>query len=165
MALNDFSLLTSLTVSPTRNLLPEAVHALIGTGKNKLTKLDLHAYESTIDIAGLLAAGHLSELKEFRLSNYVVSDQLAESIAARCLGLTQLDLSYNTRLTGVGVKSLVLKPGEKLTTLNLNHCIGVGIDAVDYARGHGIEVLFTFPDNMRYGKRVRLGPRDDSREL
>ncbi|MCJ1476412.1 hypothetical protein MMC13_005078 [Lambiella insularis] len=157
MARNDFSALTHLTVSAARFLLPEAVTALIGSGKNKLQKLDLRDHDSRLGIAALISEGHLSEVEELRLSDVDLSDQLAELIARSCPRLKSFDASYNLKLTGVGVKALVLKEGEALKRLELDHCAGVGIDAVEFARAKGVVVGFTFPDNLKYGRRLRMG--------
>ncbi|MCJ1398387.1 hypothetical protein MMC11_001585 [Xylographa trunciseda] len=156
MTRNDFSALTSLTVSAARFLRPVAVAALIGSGKNKLESVDLRDFDASLGIAALISAGHLTEVTELRLSNADVSDDLAALVARCCPKLQAFDASYNMKLTGVGVKALVLKEGG-IRRLNLDHCVGVGSDAVEYARGKGVVVQFTFPDNVKSGKRVRLG--------
>lgn len=157
MEQNDFSALKSLTISAARFLLPEAVSALIGSGKNKLRKLDLRDHDVRLGIAVLLTEGHLSEVVDLRFSNAHISDHLAVSIARCCPKLTSFDASYNLKLTGVGVKALVLKEGEPLRRLGLDHCAGVGPDAVEWARGKGVDVGFTFPDTLKHGQRVRHG--------
>ena len=156
MARNDFSALTSLSVSAARFLSPVAVAALIGSGKNKLQKLDLRDHDASLGIAAIVSEGHLTEVTELRLSNADVSDELVALVARCCPKLESFDASYNMKLTGVGVKALVLKEGG-IRRLNLDHCVGVGSDAVEYARGKGAVVQFTFPDSVKSGKRVRLG--------
>ncbi|MCJ1415489.1 hypothetical protein MMC32_001821 [Xylographa parallela] len=156
MERNDFSALTSLTVSAARFLRPVVVAGLIGSGRNKLQKLDLRDFDASLGITALISEGHLAEVTDLRLSNADVSDDLAGLVARCCPKLRGFDASYNMKLTGVGVKALVLKEGG-LQRLNLNHCVGVGSDAVEYARGKGVVVHFTFPDIVKSGKRVRLG--------
>ncbi|MCJ1322703.1 hypothetical protein MMC15_008052 [Xylographa vitiligo] len=156
MERNDFSALTSLTVSAARFLRPVVVAGLIGSGRNKLQKLDLRDFDTSLGIAALINEGHLAEVTDLRLSNADVSDDLAGLVARSCPKLKAFDASYNMKLTGVGVKALVLKEGG-IQRLNLDHCVGVGSDAVEYARGKGVVVQFTFPDILKSGKRVRLG--------
>ena len=84
-----------------------------------------------------------------------VNDDVAEKLALHLPSLTTLDLSH-TRVTGIGVKALVEKPGSKLKLLNLNHCRDVGRDAVEYARSRGINVSHRFPDSKdAKAKRLR----------
>ncbi|MCJ1381933.1 hypothetical protein MMC17_005045 [Xylographa soralifera] len=153
---NDFSSLTSLTVSAARYLRPVVVAGLIGSGRKKLQKLDLRDFDASLGIAALINEGHLAEVTDLRLSNADVSDDLVGLVARCCPKLRDFDASYNMKLTGVGVKALVLKEGG-IQRLNLDHCVGVGSDAVEYARAKGVVVHFTFPDIVKSGKRVRLG--------
>ncbi|MCJ1281109.1 hypothetical protein MMC26_000427 [Xylographa opegraphella] len=155
MERNDFSALTSLTLSAVRFVRRVVLARLICSGKDKLQKLDLRDFDASPGITEFINEGHLAEVTDLRLSNADVSDELAALVASNCPKLKAFDVSYNMKLTGVGVKALVLKEGG-IQKLNLDHCVGVGCDAVEYARGKGVAVQFTFPDVVKSGKRVRL---------
>ena len=150
--------LTSLTFSATCHLGISDIYALLSHSKSKLQKLDL--LDSPVDpleTASLLVDGHLSELSELSLTNGDVTDTLAVLIAKHCPKLQRFEASYNSKLTGVGVKALVLKEGATLRSLDLVHCSGVSADAVEWARDKGVEVRFSFPDNLKFARRVNAG--------
>jgi len=153
---NDFSALTSLTVSPARHLRPEVLHALIENGTDKLRKCHLSCFDSREQLPSLVTSGCLSEVVDLRLSNAELTDSIAESIAKCCPRLRTFEASHNPKLTGVGVKALMLKEGDKLIKLNIDYCGGVGIDAVEFARSMGAEVKFSLADSLRSVKRINL---------
>lgn len=64
----------------------------------------------------------------------------------------RLDVSYS-KVTGVAVKHFV---GMGVQWLNLDECPDVSPDAIEYARGKGVEVQFNFPSR----RNVLLGFRD-----
>ena len=69
--------------------------------------------------------------------------------------VSTLDVSY-TRVTGVAVKHFV-NMGVK--RLKVNECLEISPDAVEYARGKGVDVEFNFPSRRRgtiIGYRDRL---------
>jgi len=72
------------------------------------------------------------------------TDDLAFMVADTMKDLLHMDLR-STKLTGCGVKRLV-QALPQLKMLNLNDCILVNSDAVDWARSQGITVLFQFAD-------------------
>lgn len=153
---NNFSTLTSLAVSPARHLRPEVLHALMENGTDKLRKCHLAGFDSREQLPSLIASGCLSGVVDLRLSNAELTDSIAESIAKCCPRLRSFEASHNPKLTGVGVKALLLKEGEKLVKLDIDRCGGIGIDAVEFARSMGAEVKFSLADNLKSGKRVIL---------
>ena len=155
MERNDFSVLTSLTVSPARHLRPELMNLLLlDTGTEKLRKLHLSNFDSRVQLDSFVMSGALSEVIDLRLSNAELTDDLATLIAKDSPRLKVFEASYNPKLTGVAVKALVLKEGEKLSKLGLDHCVGIGIDAVEFARSTGVEVKFSLGHNVKYGTRM-----------
>ena len=154
--------LTSFSVSSVKKITIDDLQRLLEPGMGKLKKLDIggcpfDATDNTaLNVSTLIKAGYLNEVVELGLRNTAVTDNIAALIAKSLPRLRTLDVGF-TKITGVGVKALVLKPGEMLQHLNLQHCISVSIDAVDYARSKGVDTQFSFPDNMKYGKRIRLG--------
>ena len=104
----------------------------------------------------LLSAGHFQDLRYLDLSRSTAVGKTGEMIATKFPSLVYLDLSY-TPVSGVGVKALVMKEGEKLEKLVLQHCKNVSVDAVDYARAMGVNVVYNFPENVKYRKKVRHG--------
>lgn len=157
MERNNFSSLTSLTVSSARNLRPEVLHALMESGAEKLRKCHLSHFDCRVDFLPIINAGFLSEVIDLRLSNAELTNSIAEAVAKHCPRLQIFDASHNEKLTGVGIKALMLKEGDKLARLKIDHCVAVGIDAVEFARSMGAEVKFSLADNSKGGKRIRLG--------
>lgn len=158
-SLEDHTLpeLETLELSNNHLLTCPALHVLLNPSKGKLTVLDL-SYCGQIDkaaIHGLITNGYLDGIMDLRLSNSDVDDFTAEAIAGSCPKLKKLNLS-GTKITGVGVKSLVQEPHGMIEELCLDGCTGVSIDAVAYAEAKGISVAFRFPDSVKYGKRIRL---------
>lgn len=110
-----------------------------------------------LDVAGihrLLRLGFLDGVVKLGLGDSAVNDALAEALATRLHHLKVLDLE-SSKVTGVGVKALVLKPHAKLEYLNLKNCASVHVDAVEFARSQGVAVQFSFPDLLGKSKRVR----------
>ena len=158
-SLEDHTLpeLETLELSNNHLLTCPALQILLKPSKGKLTELDLSSC-GQIDkaaIHGLITNGYLDGIVDLRLSNSDVDDFTAEAIAGSCPKLKKLNLS-GTKITGVGVKSLVQKPHGMIEELCLNDCTGVSLDAVAYAEAKGINVSFRFPDSVKYGKRIRL---------
>lgn len=77
-------------------------------------------------------------LENLSLAYLNLPEDCVMQIVSRCPNLRTLDVSA-TKVTGVAVKSFV-KQG--ITSLTLDECIDVGSDAVDWARGEGVEVKF-----------------------
>ena len=152
---NTFSALTSVVVTPAYHLNPEVLHALVERGAEKLRKCHLSDFDSRVELPSIITSSYLSEVTDLRLSNVNLTNSLAELIAKHCPRLISFEASRNEKLTGVGVKALVLKEGDKLVRLKIDHCISVGIDAVEFARSMGVDVKFSFADNSRSGKRIR----------
>lgn len=149
--------LETLDLSINHLLTYPALQILLNPSKGKLKELDL-SYCGQIDeaaIHGLIISGYLDGIVDLRLSHSDVDDFTAETLARSCPQLKRLDLS-STKISGVGVKSLVQKPQGMIEELYLNNCTGVNIDAVEYAKAKGIYVSFRFPDSVQYGKHIRL---------
>jgi len=87
-------------------------------------------------------------VEELSLASLVMQEQRMIQIVNLYPNVRRLDVS-GTRLTGVAVKTFVQMGVEYL---KLNECSEVGADAVEWARGQGVEVEFNFPSrsgNMR----------------
>ncbi|MCJ1245885.1 hypothetical protein MMC30_003089 [Trapelia coarctata] len=156
MERNTFAALTALTVSPARHLRPEVLHALIENGAEKLRKCHLSDFDCRVEVPPLITSGYLSEVVDLRLSNADLTDSIAQAIAKHCPRLQKFEASHNSKLTGVGVKALMLKEGDKLVKLKIDHCVGVGVDAVEFARSMGAEVKFSLAETL-FKKGKRLG--------
>ena len=98
---------------------------------------------------------YFSELTDLTLDDCDIDDEILEHLAASCPRLTTLDIKSNPKVTGVGVKALVLKPGDKLRTLDLTYCSKVSGDAVEWARSKEVDVKYKYPQ-VASGKKVRL---------
>ena len=123
-----------------------ALYTLLSPNKGNLIELDMTSCtEITSDHLMVLAStGYFSRIEKLYLPKSQVNDDVAEALATNLPYLRILNVSQ-TKITGVGIKSLVEKPGAKLQRLYLEHCESVGIDAVEYARARGIRVKFGFP--------------------
>lgn len=79
-------------------------------------------------------------LEEISLSNLHLTDRHAVLIVKLYPNLKTLDVS-GTQISGVAVKEFV---SHGIMNLTLNDCNGIGLDAVDWARGKGIQVMQVF---------------------
>lgn len=80
-------------------------------------------------------------VRELSLASLQESDDYIMVVVELYPNLRKLDVS-GTKITGVAVKKFVKRGVEKLI---LNECANVSGDAVDWARGRGVEVEFNFP--------------------
>jgi len=80
------------------------------------------------------------ELEELSLNTMQIHDARILQIIELYPKLRKLDVS-GTRVTGVSVRKFVERG---ITSLNLDECVDVGSDAVDWARWKGVEVEFNF---------------------
>ena len=164
MKRNDFSGLKSLTIRPWRCHLSVFLNAVLQDSQNRTKKLFLEGFKETehplTTLAAIISSGFLTNVTKLGLLDCEIDDLLAELISTHCPHLEFLDASCNPKLTGVGVKALVLRKGTKvrtnLTYINLDECTGVGKDAVDLARSMGLKVDFRFKE-MEGSNRVRTG--------
>ncbi|KAI9734403.1 MAG: hypothetical protein M1834_002510 [Cirrosporium novae-zelandiae] len=96
-------------------------------------------------------------VEELDLSGTIVTDRSISDLASFLSNhLRTIDLSH-TRITGVAIKTLLDKFEGKLERLCVNGCMALSVDAVEYAKSKGVAVEFQFPDNLKNGKRIRLG--------
>lgn len=152
----SLSNLTSLSLSSLSKMLPADLQALLEPNKGQLLKLDISGcLLNNSDITQLIQRNYLDSVVELRLRTTSVNDTIAESIAKNLHHLKVLDLG-STKVTGVGVKSLVVSPDINLGALGLQNCTTVSIDAVDFARSKGLNVTYGFIDNLKYSKKIRL---------
>ena len=90
--------------------------------------------------------------QELNVTALHFDDKTAELLARQASCLRNLDASW-TKITGIGIKSLVL--ACRLQQLSIKGCCSVGLDAVEWARGQGIKVDFTHPESSR-GKATKV---------
>ena len=131
---------------------------ILKPNKGKTTTLNLfHCTNLQYnDLIELVDSDYLTDVVDLTLRALPVDDHIAELLASQSCALQSLDVGH-TKITGVGVKSLLLKEGCKLKQLNLKGCHSVGIDAVEWARAQGVSITFTFPENeLGKSKRVRV---------
>lgn len=134
---------------------PTRLHALLSFGKGKLELLNLkNCNFQAQDIRSLILDGFLKNVNQLSLAGLPVDDECAELLANNLHHLKFLDLA-STRVTGVGVKALVLRPSDKLERLNLMLCSLVSIDAVAFARSHGIQTSYGFPETTKNARKLR----------
>lgn len=146
--------LKALQLAHTHSLTGDAVKSLLSANKGNLTLLNLaHCTKlEHMDIVSLIQSGYLRAITVLSLAGCDFTDETAQLLAEASPGLENLD-TERTRVTGVGVKALVLKPGRKLKKLNLDSCRFVSADAVDLARASGIYVQFIIHEEPRWTAR------------
>ncbi|KAI9758718.1 MAG: hypothetical protein M4579_002893 [Chaenotheca gracillima] len=108
------------------------------------------------DIRELAESGILEDIEHLNLGETGVRDDGIAFIANAAPNLIRLNLS-STGVSGVGVKALLSRPDSKLACLNLDGCMSVNIDAVEWARSKGVHVQFQFVEKAGSGKKVRYG--------
>lgn len=144
----------SLSLSSYYSMEPVRLLALLSRGKGNLKLLNLkNCNLQAQDISSLVQDGFLKNVTQLILAGLPVNDACVELLAANLHHLKFLDLA-STRVTGVGVKALVLKPSVMLERLNLMLCSLVSVDAVTFARSHGIQVTYGFPETLMNAKKV-----------
>jgi F-box/TPR repeat protein Pof3 len=80
------------------------------------------------------------DLEELSLTKMQINDARVLQILELYPKLRKLDVS-GTRVTGVAVRTFVDKG---MTSLNLDQCVDISSDAVEWARGKGVEVEYNF---------------------
>lgn len=114
--------------------------SLLSASKGKLESLNIEscAQLEPKDINRLVESSYLEEVTRLTLCKLSINDSTAELVAQKLPSLKNIDLSL-TRVTGIGVKALVLKPHSKLERLVLTGCL-LDRDVIDFAIAHGITV-------------------------
>lgn len=80
-------------------------------------------------------------VEELSLALLHLDDKRTLSIVALYPNLRKLDVS-GTHVTGVAIKEFV---SRGITSLKLDECSETSLDAVEWARGKGVEVSYNFP--------------------
>ena len=151
-SLSDFS------VACSSDFLFSDLIKILQPNKGKLRTLNISGSTELeySDLVKLITTGYLAEIVELNMACLPVDDRVAELMANELSSLRLLHIA-DTRITGVGLKSLVLKVGCKLERLNIKNCKSVNIDAVEWARDQGVTVDFTFSEReLGKPRRVRL---------
>ena len=98
----------------------------------------------------------LDSITDLDLSSTMADDEVVQVLALKLYHLKVFSIA-STKVTGVGVKALVSKPGEKLEFLNVRNCNAMYNDAIVFARLQGIQVAFGWSsDSKKTGKKIRL---------
>ena len=154
----DFDLpqLTRLSLAEWSKLSLGDLQSCLIPGKGKVTHLDIGGCIalSTANLKELITYGYLEAIENLVLKSCNVDDEIAMLIARNIPRLKTLDLAC-TKITGVGVKALVIGLEGKLENLCLDGCHSTSIDAVELARKLGVKVAFGFPDPLTGGRRIR----------
>lgn len=123
------------------------LQACLIPSKGKVTHLDIGGCVtlSSADLKELITQGYLEAVEDFVLKACNVDDEVAILIARNLPHLKNLDIACS-KITGVGVKALVIGLEGKLEHLCLDGCHSTNIDAVELARAMGVKVSFSFPE-------------------
>ena len=154
----DFDLpqMTRLSLAGSSELSLSALQACLLPNKGKLEHLDIGGCIalSIANLKELITHGYLEGVEDLVLKSCTVDDEIAMLIARNLPRLKNLDLAH-TKVTGVGVKALVIGLEGKLERLDLVGCNSTSIDAVELARAMGVKVAFGFPDRLSGGRRIK----------
>ena len=131
------------------------LQACLTPSKGKVTHLDIGGCItlSSANLKELITQGYLEGIEDLVLKSCNVNDEIAMLIARNLPRLKNLDLAY-TKITGVGVKALVIGLEAKLEHLCLDLCPNINVDAVILARSMGVKIAFGFPDPLSKGRRI-----------
>lgn len=131
------------------------LEACLIPNKGQLTHLDVGSCIalSSANLKDLIRHGYLEGIEDLVLKSCNIDDEIAMLIARNLPRLKNLDLA-STKITGVGVKALVIGLQGKLEHLCLDACHSTNIDAVELARALGVKVAFGFPDPLSGGRRI-----------
>lgn len=137
---NRLPLLSDLILTEFTDLTCNNLLSLLSASKGKLKTLDVESCVQleTEDINTLVKTGYLEEVTRLTLCQLSIHDSTAELIAQALPRLKTIDLSL-TRVTGIGVKALVLKPHSRLDRLVLAG-LSLNRDVIVFATAHGITV-------------------------
>ena len=132
------------------------LQACLISNKGKATHLDIGGCIalSRDNLEELITQGYLEGVEDLVLKSCIIDDKIAMLIPKNLPRLKNLDLA-RTKITGVGVKALVMGLEGKLEHLCLDGCHSTSIDAVELARAMGVKVAFGFPDPLSGGRRIK----------
>ena len=148
--------MTRLSMAGWNHLSLSELQACLMSNKGKLTHLDIGGCVelSSANIKEIITQNYLEGIEDLVLKSCNVDDEIAILMARNLPRLQKLDVA-NSKITGVGVKALVVGLEGKLEHLCLDGCDSTNIDAVKLARGMGVKVAYGFPDPLRGGRRIR----------
>lgn len=132
--------LTHLVLTEFTDLTLDGLLSLLSASKGKLKTLNIESCVQleTEDINTLVKTGYLEEVTRLTLCQLSINDSTAELVARNLPHLKNLNLSV-TRVTGIGVKALVLKPHCRLERLALKG-LSLDRDAIVFATNRGITI-------------------------
>ena len=152
----DLPQVTRLSLAGWSELSLSVLQACLLPNKGNLTHLDIGGCIglSIANLKELITHSYLEGVEDLVLKSCTLDDEIAMLIARNLLHLKNLDLAH-TKVTGVGVKALIVGLEGKLERLNLDGCNSTSIDAVELARAMGVKVAFGFPDRLSGGRRIK----------
>ncbi|KAH0543001.1 hypothetical protein FGG08_002609 [Glutinoglossum americanum] len=152
LAANDYSQLESLTLRDIYDLKLRDITSMLSYPSDcrnsplKILRIGRCLGLTNADLIALLTSKATKQVVELCLvGGNKINDTLSEAIS-EMEDLEYLDLSENSKLTGVSVKKIASKSGKPLKLLRINQCSSIGIDAVEMARRTGVEVKFLITD-------------------
>ena len=132
------------------------LQACLTPNKGKLTHLDMGSCIelSNANIKEIITQNYLEGIEDLVLNSSNVDDEIAILLARNLPRLQKLDVA-NSKITGVGVKALVVGLQGKLEHLCLDGCYSTNIDAVMLAREMGVKVAYGFSNPLRGARKIR----------
>jgi hypothetical protein len=157
---NLHRLLKSDGVSPSLTHVLQNLNADRTQDSNEMSNLEKLTLQGAsfyfCPVSGFISHESMPRLRELEVLSFVAATECNDlslaSIGPAFPKLRELDIS-ETDVTGVGVKDLV--HSGHIHKLILNDCRKLGIDAVEWARSHGVEVKYKMKNAEGRGKKVR----------
>ncbi|CAD6577406.1 MAG: hypothetical protein ASARMPREDX12_008336 [Alectoria sarmentosa] len=152
----DLPQIIRLSLAGWSTLLLGDLQACLIQSKGRVTHLDIGGCIalSSANLKELITHGYLEGIEDLVLKSCNIDDEVAMLIAKNLHRLKNLNLAC-TKVTGVGVKALIIGLEGKLEHLCLDGCRSTNIDAVEFARAMGVKVAFGFPDPLSGGRRIK----------
>ena len=107
------------------------------------------------DMMNLVPIQTLGKLETFYHPGGNLQDEDLEKLAAYCPCIRDIDVSESGDITGVGLKALVARTGSGVRRINLTKCSGVGMDAIQWARNKGVNVVWSNPNSQTRRKSAK----------
>ena len=152
----DLPQMIRLSLAGWSALLLGELQACLIPSKGNVTHLNISGCIalSSANLKELITHGYLEGIEDLELKSCNIDDEVAMLIARNLHRLKKLNLAC-TKITGVGVKALIIGLEGKLEHLCLDGCHSTNIDAVELARAMGVKVAFGFPDPLKGGRRIK----------
>ncbi|KAL8692553.1 MAG: hypothetical protein Q9218_002446 [Villophora microphyllina] len=153
------SSLVEFSVSMSNELLLHDILSALGPKTDGLRKFNV-SHSLGIGNAGLrtlITGGILDQVVDLDISGLDgTRDDIMELLLLKAHRLKRVSLS-STKITGITIKALITKPGDRLEYLDISHCQRISADAIALARDQRGLIVKCNSETMKGARRVRYG--------